>query len=67
MWTEITRKSNTKLLDDYLQEEPDCERLLAVLSWDRIKQTNDSVSVSVFYRLASFNVDKNYIGFFLPK
>ena len=64
MWTEITRKSNTKLLDDYLQEEPDCERLLAVLSWDHIKQTNDSVSVSVFYHLASFNVDKNYIGFF---
>ena len=47
MWNEITKSNNTELLVDYLQKEPDCKRLLAVLSWDRNEQSNDNVSMSV--------------------
>lgn len=56
MWNEITSKNNNELLVGYLQEEPDCERLLAVLSWDRNEQSNDNVSMSVFTVLQPFMV-----------
>ena len=60
MWNEITSKNNNELLVGYLQEEPDCERLLAVLSWDRNEQSNDNVCI---YCLTAIYVNRNCGGF----